>query len=75
MLHRVFLQIRMMGQAGKAEQAADLADLFHNVPHEMWRNYFSASFLRRSLLEYQDRYSSGVDTYLNLLDEVEQMKS
>jgi hypothetical protein len=48
MLYRAFLQIRMMGWAGKAEQAAELADLFHNLPQEMWRDYFSVSFLRLS---------------------------
>jgi hypothetical protein len=75
MLYRAFLQIRMMGWAGKAEQAAELADLFHNLPQEMWRDYFSVSFLRRSLLEYQSRHSCGVQTFLNLLDEVDRLKS
>lgn len=65
----------MMGWAGKAEQTAELADLFHNLPQEMWRDYFSVSFLRRSLLEYQSRHSLGVQVYLDLLDEVDRLKS
>jgi hypothetical protein len=75
MLYRAFLQIRMMGAAGEAEQAAELADLFHNVPQDMWRDYFSVSFLRRCLLEYQSRYSYGVQTFLDLLNEVDTLKS
>src|SRR5215510_8245439 len=32
MLHFALLEIRMLGWNGKASQAADLADAFHNLP-------------------------------------------
>lgn len=75
MLYRAFLQIRVLGRAEKAEQAADLADLFHNLPQGMWWDCFSINILRQSLLDYQSRYSCGVKTFLDLLDEVDRLKS
>ena len=36
MMYWAFLEIRLLGSGGKAQQAADLADAFHNVPTGMW---------------------------------------
>jgi hypothetical protein len=33
---RAFVDIRALGWSGRAEQAADLADAFHNLPKEMY---------------------------------------
>jgi hypothetical protein len=35
MIHDAFCEIRQLAWAGRAEQAADLADAFHNIPKEM----------------------------------------
>lgn len=72
MLRLALLEIRMLGWEGKAEQATDLADAFHNVPTFLWREDFSFSFFRKFLQGYKEKYpgrKSGFD-YLAMLDEV-----
>lgn len=32
MMYAAFVEMRMLGWEGKSEQAADLADAFHNLP-------------------------------------------
>jgi len=32
MMHYAFIEMRLLGWGGKAEQVADLADAFHNLP-------------------------------------------
>jgi len=34
-MYRAFLEMRLLGYAGKAAQCADLADAFHNIPYLM----------------------------------------
>ena len=60
-----------MERNGKATQAADLADAFHNLPVYLWSDKFSVSFFRIFLEEYQEKYreESGFN-YLKLLDEI-----
>jgi len=36
MIHAAFVEVRVLGQAGHAEQAADLADAFHNISKVRW---------------------------------------
>jgi hypothetical protein len=50
MMHYAFLEMRLLGWAGKAEQAADLADAFHNLPTAMWQEHFSFQFFRDSFV-------------------------
>ena len=59
MMACAFIEIRMLGWAGKAAQAADLADAFHNAPREMygWGGWNRRLF-RMGLDEYQRRYAS-----------------
>jgi len=57
MIHFAFVEIRLLGSTGKAEQAADLADAFHNLPREMWRENFSLEYFRDAfLVDYQEKY-------------------
>lgn len=75
MLHLALVHIRTLAGAGRAEQAADLADAFHNLPHEIWRDYFSISYFREAFLgpyyrKWPDRHEPD---YLSLLDEIERL--
>jgi hypothetical protein len=36
MLHHVLVDIRALAAGGHGQQASDLANAFHNLPHEMW---------------------------------------
>jgi hypothetical protein len=71
MLFNALLEIRMLGREGKAEQAADVAHVFHNLPIYLWSDKFSMSLFRRFLEEYQQMYleSEGFD-YVKMLDEI-----
>ena len=73
MLHHAFVDIRMFAASGHGERASDLADAFHNLPHEIWCDYFSISFFRQAFLTpYARKWSGGWD-YLAMLDEVEKL--
>jgi hypothetical protein len=71
MLFNALLEIRMLGREGKAEQAADVAHVFHNLPIYLWSDKFSMSLFRRFLEEYQQMHleSEGFD-YVKMLDEI-----
>lgn len=58
MMAYVFIEIRLLGWAGKAARAADLADAFHNVPREMygWGGW-NARLFRMGLDAYQRKYA------------------
>jgi len=75
LLQRAFLEIRYLGREGMAEQAADLADAFHNLPTYMFTQEFSWSIFREFLEEYQKRYPRPNEhsyfDYLTFLDRVE----
>ena len=76
MLHHALVEIRMLGGGGHGEQASDLADAFHNLPQEIWRNYFSISHFRQAFLvpyyrKWPDRRPYD---YIALLDEVEKLR-
>jgi hypothetical protein len=76
MLYAALIEMRMLGWAGKSEQAADLADAFHNLPTGMWQNDFSLIFFRESfLVPYQRKYpEERVRDYVAMVDEVIAMK-
>jgi hypothetical protein len=76
MLHFALSDIRQLGYTGNAAQAADLADAFHNLPQEIWADYFSISFFREAFLVpyYRKWPTRGPYDYLALLDEVEELK-
>jgi hypothetical protein len=71
MLFNALVEIRGLGSEGKARQAADLADAFHNLPAYLWSDEFSLSVFRHFLEAYQQRYPErmGFD-YVKGLDEI-----
>ena len=73
MLHTALVEIRGLTFAGKARQAYDLADAFHNLPTGMWHNDFSLNFFEHSLERYQQNYPDARD-YLKMLDEVRKLR-
>jgi hypothetical protein len=71
MLFDALIEIRLLGREGKAEQAADLADAFHNLPIYLWSNEFSFVFFRQFLKGYQEKYvGSGSFDYVKKLDRI-----
>ena len=74
MLHRVLLETRILGWEGKATQAADIADAFHELPIYMISQDFSWTIFRSYLETYQDKYPRKQNSefdYLSLLEEIE----
>lgn len=72
MMHYAFIEMRLLGWAGKGEQASDLADAFHNLPTGMWRADFSFQFFRDAFVGvYQRKYPErrGRD-YVAMVDEI-----
>lgn len=71
MIYMTFLEIRVLGWEGKAKQAADLADAFHNLPTLLWSEDFSFKFFRKFLEGYYSKYPArGSFNYLKMLDEI-----
>ncbi len=51
-----FIEIRLLGWAGKSAQAADLAEAFHNLPREMYGDGHFSWRITRGIMEwYQDK--------------------
>lgn len=75
MLFRALLEIRLLGNNGEAEQAADLADAFHNLPAYLWSDTFSFNFFRQFLESYQEKYPEQGLKYLIMLDEITKEQS
>lgn len=64
-----FIEIRLLGWAGNAQRAADLADAFHEEPREMygWGRWDRRSF-RDDLKEYQRKYADdGTPPHLDFV--------
>jgi hypothetical protein len=75
MLSHALLEIRWLGLAGKSQQAADLADTFHNLPSLLWSEDFSLSFFRDRLEQYIKKYTGEeVSNYVPWIDEIIEMK-
>ena len=75
MLHHALVDIRNLAGAGHSQQASDLADAFHNLPHEIWCDYFSLTFFREAFLDphYQRWPQVSFRDYRLLLSEVERL--
>lgn len=56
LLGRAFIQIRILGWGGKAEQAADLADALHNLPYDLFYQDFSWERLIGNIETYHQKY-------------------
>ncbi len=73
MIYHAFIEIRILGWQGKAEQSADLADAFHNLPIYLWDENFSLGFFKVFLESYQAKYpikESSYYDYLQMLDKI-----
>jgi hypothetical protein len=69
MLHFALCEVRLLGLAGKAQQASDLADAFHCLPDLLWSRNFSLGFFRKFLEGYQSLYPErGGFDYVKMLD-------
>ena len=76
MLFHALLEIRVLGWEGHSQQAADLADAFHNLPILMYSSKFDWSFFRNFLLTYQTKYSGTTGRlydYVAELNEIEKL--
>jgi hypothetical protein len=73
MMAWAFIEIRMLGWNGHTQQAADLADAFHNLPREMygWGGWWWDR-LRDDLQRYQQQYGGSRDS-VAWLDEIKAM--
>jgi hypothetical protein len=72
-MYDAFLEVRYLGWAGRATQAADLADAFHNLPNGMWRDDFSLVLFRDNyLLRYETKYrpDGPIRTYVKAVDAI-----
>ena len=75
MIHYAFVELRLLGAGGHGKQAEDLADAFHNIPQEMYREkVFSWDTFREVLEIYQRKWQgkspvSGRD-YVEMLEEI-----
>ena len=75
MIAAAFVEIRLLGWHGKAQQAGDLADAFHNVAREMhgWGRWNQSTF-RGRLEDYQRKYRgedhAGGRDYLKMFDAI-----
>jgi hypothetical protein len=70
LLGHAILEIRLCGWEGKAEQCADIADAFHNLPEFMFSDNFDWDFFRDFLFDYQQKYTSRRFDYVYLLDQI-----
>lgn len=72
MIHSAFLEIRSLGLSG-TEQAARLADAFHNLPNDLWWDKFSLTYFRDVFLSaYQAKYPRSGDSndYVAMVNEI-----
>lgn len=74
MLYHVMVEIRILCWGGHMEQAAALADAFHNLPCVMYSEQFSFPQFRCELESYQNRYPPPEyqrgPNYIEMLDKV-----
>jgi hypothetical protein len=72
LIYSALLEIRQLGWDGKSGQAADLADAFHNLPREMWKDDFSLEQFRDLFLkDYQASYpKERIRNYLKQVDQI-----
>jgi hypothetical protein len=61
MLMAVFVEIRADGWNGRIEPMTELADAFHNLPVDMYQDYFDWASLKLYLDRYRKRFPRGTD--------------
>ena len=65
-----FIEPRMLGWEGKAEQVADLADAFHNLPRVMFWDNFDWSMARGMMQSYLNKWPDHRYDYVAMLDAI-----
>ena len=72
MIHFAFTDIRMLAGQGKAEQAADLADAFHNLPDDMRKDEVALEQFRDLYLKpYFEKHPEGnAHNYIALVNNI-----
>lgn len=77
LMYFVLTEIRMLSWKRNAKQAADLADAFHNLPKDMWKDDFALERFRDSFLKgYQAKYRrSKMRNYVARIDEIIAMEA
>lgn len=72
MTYHASVELRSLARGGACEQAADLADAFHNLPNDLWRSSFSLEDFRdRCLKPFQSKYPrQGLWDYVDWVNEV-----
>jgi hypothetical protein len=72
LIYRALVEIRLLSWQKKPEQAADLADAFHNLPKDMWKDDFALEeFGHLFLKDYQAKYpDSPVANYLAAVEQI-----
>lgn len=75
MVAMAFVEIRLLGWGGRAQQASDLANAFHNIPREIYGwGLWSIGITRGMLQEYQDKYHHepypGRTNYTGIFDSI-----
>jgi hypothetical protein len=83
MFYRVFVEIRILGSFGKAEQVAALANAFHNLPLEIFSKKVNFDRVRMYIDNYQRQYPRYVlkdelkfgedNDYLKTVDYIESL--
>lgn len=75
MMYFAFVEIRTLGWSGKAKQAADLADAFHNLPNDLWKESLTLEEFRDVYLKtYQEKHpDSLMRNFVSMADEVIRM--
>jgi hypothetical protein len=75
LIHNVLVEIRELGWNGKAQQAADLADAFHNLPNDLWDDELALErFCDLYLKDYLTKYPQpGFFNFQTSLDQIIRM--
>jgi len=76
MTNIAFRDIRQLAEAGKIEQAFDLAAAFHYLLDDMWEHEFSlVDFREQVLVGYQTKYPEpATRNYVTLVDRIVELK-
>lgn len=57
LMHRAFVTLRNLGYAKKHDAIAELADVFHNLPDEMFREeVWDWNFFEAGLRDFEEKY-------------------
>ena len=73
--YKAFLEMRLLGRENKADQVADLAEAFHNLPLLLWRPEFSMKCQQDYFVRYHEKHGvrEGFD-YRNELENITKME-